>query len=110
MLTNRRIAWLALTAGILLWPLKPDAHDGHIHWIMGTVTLADAKHLVVKTPGGETLSIEVTAKTTVTRDKKKVPLSELRAGRRVVVDIGNGEDPLVAGEIRVGVAQLPKDQ
>jgi hypothetical protein len=109
MCTNRRIA-LALAGGILLWPLMADAHDGHVHWIMGTVMQADAKHLVVKTPGGETLSIEVTAKTTVTRDKKKVPLSEVRAGRRVVVDIGNGEDPLMAGEIRIGVMQLPKDQ
>ena len=109
MAMNRRYALLTLLFAVLATALGA-AHDGHVHWIMGTVTLADAKHLVVKTPGGETLSIEVTAKTTVTRDKKKVPLSELRAGRRVVVDIGNGEDPLVAGEIRVGVAQLPKDQ
>ena len=107
---NRRVAFLALAIGVLLWPIVANAHDGHIHWIMGTVTQADAKHVVVKTPSGEALSIQITAKTTVTRDKKKVALSEVRAGRRVVVDIGNGEDPLIAGEIRVGVAQLPKDE
>jgi hypothetical protein len=110
MLMSRRIASSALAAALLLWTPVARAHDGHVHWIMGTVTQADATHVVVKTPGGETLSIAITPKTTVTREKKKVPLTEVRAGRRVVVDIGNGEDPLIAGEIRVGVAQLPKDE
>lgn len=106
---NRRSALLTLVFAALGTAIAA-AHDGHIHWIMGTVTHVDAKHVVVKTPSGEALSIEITAKTTVTRDKKKVARSEVRAGRRVVVDIGNGEDPLIAGEIRVGVAQLPKDE
>ena len=80
------------------------AHDGHIHTIMGTVTARDDKHLEVKTPSGEVLSIAVTDKTTTVRNKKKVAYSEVVVGRRVVVGIGNGEDPLIAGEIQVGVA------
>ncbi len=80
------------------------AHDGHIHTIMGTVMARDDKHLEVKTPSGEVLSIAVTDKTTTVRDKKKVGFSEVQVGRRVVVGIGNGEDPLIAGEIQVGVA------
>lgn len=79
------------------------AHDGHIHTIMGTVMARDDKHLEVKTPSGEVLSIAVTDKTTTVRDKKKVAFSEVQVGRRVVVGIGNGEDPLIAGEIQVGV-------
>src|SRR5688572_14745690 len=80
------------------------AHDGHAHKIMGTVTARSAKHVEVKTPSGESLSIAVNAKTIVTRDKKKVTLAEVQTGRRVVVDIGNGEDPLIAREIQVGAA------
>jgi len=80
------------------------AHDGHIHTIMGTVMARDDKHLEVKTPSGEVLSIAVNEKTTTVRDKKKVAFSEVQVGRRVVVGIGNGEDPLIAGEIQVGVA------
>lgn len=83
-----------------------NAHDGHIHRIMGTVTARDAKHLEVKTPSGENLSIAITSKTWATRDKRKVPLSEVQVGRRVVVDIGNGEDPLGAGEIQVGATRI----
>lgn len=82
------------------------AHDGHIHRIMGTVTARDGKHIEVRTPGGENLSIAITPKTTATRDKRKVPLSEVQVGRRVVVDIGNGEDPLLAGQIQVGATRM----
>jgi stress response protein YsnF len=78
------------------------AHDGHVHRIMGTVTARDANQIDVKTPSGEVLSIAITPNTTAVRNKKKVDLTEVQVGRRVVVDIGNGEDPLRAGEIQVG--------
>ncbi len=48
------------------------ARDGHAHKIMGTVTAREATRLEVKTPGGEVLSIAITDKTTVTRNKRKV--------------------------------------
>jgi hypothetical protein len=89
---------MALAAPALL------AHDGHVHTIMGTVTGVDAKVVKVKTPSGEVLSIAITDKTSVLRAKRKVPMAEVQVGRRVVVDIGNGEDPLIAREIQVGVA------
>src|SRR5919106_4551968 len=88
---------IALAAPVLL------AHDGHVHTIMGTVTGVDAKVVKVKTPSGEVLSIAITDKTSVLRAKRKVPMAEVQVGRRVVVDIGNGEDPLIASEIQVGV-------
>ena len=100
-------AWMVLLFLVVAWIAPPfaAAHDGHVHKIMGTVTARDAKHLVVKTPSGENLSIAITAKTTATRNKRKVPLSEVQVGRRVVVAIGNGEDPLQAGEIQVGATR-----
>ncbi len=89
----------------LVVPAAAYAHAGHVHRIMGTVMARDDKHLEVKTPSGEVLSIAVTEKTFVTRAKKKVTLAEVQAGRRVVVDIGDGEDPLIAGEIQLGAAK-----
>ena len=82
------------------------AHDGHVHKIMGTVTARGATQLEVKTPSGEVLTIAITGKTTVVRGKQKVKVAEVEVGRRVVVDIGNGEDPLIAREIRVGATRL----
>ena len=103
----KRQKWLLLMfLGAALVPGVGVAHDGHVHKVMGTITARDAKHIEVKTPSGEHLSIAITPKTTATRDKRKVPLSEVQVGRRVVVDIGNGEDPLKAGEIQVGATKI----
>ena len=100
-MTRRRalLAFAALTIGIR----AAGAHDGHAHIVMGTVTAIDATHLGLKTPGGEVLSIAITGKTKVVKEKKKAAVRDVQIGRRVVVDIGNGEDPLIAREIQVGV-------
>jgi hypothetical protein len=102
---TRRIALVAAVALFLGAPATW-AHDGHVHTVMGTVTALDAKTVKVKTPSGEVLSIAITDKTSVLRAKRKVLMAEVQVGRRVVVDIGNGEDPLIAREIQVGVAQV----
>jgi hypothetical protein len=94
------VFWMVLSIGPML------AHDGHTHKIMGTVTARDDKHLEVKTPSGENLSIQINDKTLVTRAKRKIVLDEVKIGRRVVVDIGNGEDPLIAREIQVGATKI----
>lgn len=100
-------AWMVLIlVSLTLVARAAGAHDGHIHKIMGTVTVRDAKHLEVKTPSGEVLSIAITPQTSATRDKRKVPLAEVQVGRRVVVEIGNGEDPLKAGIIQVGAIRI----
>lgn len=100
----RRIA--LVFAFIVVTNFALAAHDGHIHKVMGTVTARDATHVEVKTPSGEILSIAITSKTTAVRDKRKVPLSQIEVGTRVVVAIGNGEDPLKAGEIQVGATRI----
>ena len=99
---NRRTA---VFLGIVLLALSSRlawAHDGHVHTIMGTVMGRDPQTVQVKTPGGETLSIAITDKTTVVRGKKKMAIADVQKGIRVVVDIGNGEDPLIANEIKLG--------
>lgn len=101
---NRRAAVVLAIVLIGLTARGAWAHEGHIHTVMGTVMGRDAHALQVKTPSGETLSIEITDKTTVVRGKQKAAIADVQKGSRVVVEIGNGEDPLMAGEIRLGVA------
>ena len=96
---------MALTL-VALFAGSAVAHEGHIHTIMGTVTGVDARALQVKTPGGEVLSIAITDKTTVVRGKQTAAITDLQKGARVVVEIGNGEDPLMAGQIRLGAAPV----
>jgi len=99
---NRRTAVVLGVALLVLTARAAWAHDGHIHTIMGTVMERDAQAVQVKTPGGETLSIAITDKTRVVRGKQKAAVADVQKGSRVVVDIGNGEDPLIANEIRLG--------
>jgi hypothetical protein len=101
---NRRTAMFLGVALFGLVARAAWAHEGHIHTIMGTVMGRDAHSLQVKTPGGEILSIAITDKTTVVRGKQKAAIADVQKGARVVVGIGDGEDPLVAGEIRLGTA------
>jgi hypothetical protein len=95
--------WVAVATLFVAVPVTL-AHDGHIHTVMGTVTAVDQKHVEIKTPSGEVLSIALNDKTTFVRAKKKIDPAELKVGKRVVVGIGNGEDPLIAGEIQIGAA------
>jgi len=98
--------WIAgAFAASLVIPAALYAHAGHVHKIMGTVMARDARHVEVKTPSGEVLSIAVNDKTSVVRAKKKITYDDVQTGRRVVVDIGDGEDPLIAREIEVGAAR-----
>jgi hypothetical protein len=100
-------ATLVLLSFVALAPAL--AHDGHTHRIMGTITAVDGKHMDVKTPSGEVLSIQINEKTLVTRAKRKIALDQVKKGGRVVVDIGNGEDPLIAREIQVGATKIVED-
>lgn len=102
----RRRTVLSATLMLVFGAIAAWAHEGHAHTIRGVVTARDARHVEVKTPGGETLSIAINARTTVRRDRRKVAVAEVQVGRRVVVDIGNGEDPLIARDIQVGVIQI----
>ena len=78
-------------------------HEGHAHKIMGVVTALGTDRIEVRTRGGEMLSIGLTPQTTVRAEKRKTTPDQGHVGRRVVVNIGSGEDPLVARDIQVGV-------
>lgn len=97
---------ITAAALMVLAVLPVRAHDGHAHLIMGTVTAWSEKEVKVKTPSGEVLTIAITEQTAVLGGKQKVKVAEVAVGRRVVVDVGGGEDPLIARDIRVGATRL----
>jgi hypothetical protein len=76
------------------------AHDNFR--VIGTVTRVEASSLDVKNKDLKTTSIRIDKQTTVTRDKKKIPISELRVGQSVIVDAyGDSEADLLALEVRI---------
>jgi hypothetical protein len=106
MMPSRIKALLTIVTASICLASPLFAHEGHVHKIMGTVTEHGAAQLKVRTPSGEVLAIVVTDTTTITRGKQKVTKAALQDGIRVVIDIGNGEEPLIARDIQVGATKL----
>jgi hypothetical protein len=84
----------------LLVPAVPLAHPGHDHKLMGTIASIDKNKVVVKTTEGKEMTFEVIPTTSFKRGKAKGLQSDLKAGMRVVVNIGDGIEPLKAKEVQ----------
>jgi hypothetical protein len=80
------------------------AHEGHAHKVMGTITTRHDTQLEVKTTEGKTVTVTLNDKTNVFRGKSKVDVGTVKEGERVVIDVGDGKEPLTAREIRLGAA------
>jgi hypothetical protein len=98
-----RLAVVALAVAIAL-PLTVAAHPGHDHKLMGTVSSIDAKKLVMKTKEGKDVAVALTATTKFLNGKSRGAATELKAGLRVVVNVGDGKEPLVAKEVQYTTA------
>ncbi len=104
---TRRIAILVLTLA-LATPILALAHEGHDHKVLGTIVSVDAKQLVVKTTDGPEKTILVSAATTIHKGKGKGAAADLKAGIRVVVNVGAGKEPLAAKDIEYAAPATTK--
>lgn len=95
------IVALVLGGGVI------SAHEGHAHPVMGTVTMAAADHLMLKTTQGKDVTMAVTEKTKVMKGKVAIKIEDLEAGTRVVVTPVSDKEPLIAATIQIGVARKP---
>ena len=102
----RRISIIAALALVALVIMPLSAHDDYR--VIGVVTKVQATKLAVTTKQGKNFSIAMNKETSVTRYKKKVGASELKAGQSVVVDAtGDSENDLLALEVRIVPAITP---
>ena len=97
-------------ATALLAPAVPLAHPGHDHKLMGTISSIDKNKVVVKTTEGKDMTFEITPLTAFKRGKQKGAGSDLKAGMRVVVNIGDGVEPLKAKEVQYSAATTTTKQ
>ena len=94
----------------LLMPALPMAHPGHDHKLMGTISSIDKNKIVMKTTEGKDMTFEVTPITAFKAGTKKGAQSELKAGMRVVVNVGDGVEPLKAKEVQYSAATTTAKQ
>ena len=97
-------------AAALVAPAVPLAHPGHDHKLMGTISSIDKNKVVVKTTEGKDMTFEITPLTTFKRGKQKGLAADLKAGMRVVVNIGDGVEPLKAKEVQYSAATATTKQ
>jgi hypothetical protein len=94
----------------LLVPAVPMAHPGHDHKLMGTVTSIDKNKVVMKTTEGKDMTFEIVPVTTFKQGSKKGTQSDLKAGMRVVVNVGDGVEPLKAKEVQYSASTTTAKQ
>jgi hypothetical protein len=103
---TRRFVVGALCIAALAIPRYAHAHEGHVHKVMGTVSLHHENHLEVKATDGKTSTITLNEKTKILRGKAKVPAGDIKPGERVVVTATetkgkDGKPAMIASEIRL---------
>jgi hypothetical protein len=82
------------------------AHGDKTH-IMGTVSTLDAGYLVVKDREGKPISIRLSKETKYQTGDAPAAAGDLKVGDRVVVDVGDKGDSLIATEVRFSSPASP---
>ena len=100
-MTRTWIAVIAL-AGLLVLPAFALAHEGHSEKVLGTVSSIDGKNLMVKTTAGKSVMVMTDGKTTVTREKAKLTLADVKVGDRVVAEGPLEKNMLMATSVQLG--------
>ncbi len=97
-----------LTAALVSSP-NIQAHEGHAHKMMGTVSTRQGNQLEVKSMDGKTATVTLDDKTKILRGKTKASAQDINPGDRVVVTATEKKDPngkaiMVASEVRLAEA------
>jgi len=100
----RRFLFCLALSSILVLPIAAFAHEGHDHKLMGTIVSVTDKKIVIKTAEGPEKSAEITPLTTLHKGKGKGAQTDLKAGLRVVLNVGAGKEPLKAKDIQYAAA------
>jgi hypothetical protein len=101
---NRQMLVLAFVA---LTTVASDVSAHERFRLVGTIARRQPTMIEITLKEGRKVWVELDKKTVVTRDKKKVPRTELKAGQSVVVDaLGDDASDLVAQEVKL-VPALP---
>jgi hypothetical protein len=91
---------LFVALAVALGAMRLVAHENFR--VIGSITKHQNSTIDVTNRESKTLTIRLDKQTEVTRDKKKVDVSELKVGQSVVVDAyGDNERDLLALEVRI---------
>jgi hypothetical protein len=84
------------------------AHDGHVHTVMGTVTMVAPDHVMLTDTDGKDATVHITKDTKIVKDKKAMTITDIKAGMRVVVSAEEEKEKMMAKTIELGVTAQSK--
>lgn len=82
---RRLLAGTIAAVTVLAWAPALDAHPGHEHKIMGTVTMAAADHVMLKDKDGKDATVVINKHTRFIRARKAVKAADMKVGMRIVI-------------------------
>ncbi len=91
---------LAIACVALLAPTVALAHPGHEHKLLGTITAIAGNKISMKTTEGKDVTFSVIPTTSFKSGKGRGAQSDLKVGLRIVVNAGDGAEPMKAKEIQ----------
>jgi len=77
------------------------AHEGHTHKVMGTVSAINGEHVDVKQTDGKTVTVMLDKTTTITRGKEKLDATALKVGEKISVDAMQEKNMMMAHAIKL---------
>ncbi len=101
---RRQLAAITLLL-TLAAPALLSGHEGHEHKrFMGTVTMIDQKHVMLKTKEGKEITIYLDQSTKYRRGSAAATAAGagVKVGDRVVVSVTSDREPYTAKEVRLG--------
>ena len=104
-MTLRRGLVLVAVAIALAMPVALRAHGGHVHTVKGTVTASGDSQVSIRQSDGKTVVVKLNEKTVFLKGEKKADRAALAVGQRVIADVGEGKEPLVAKSLKLGVVE-----
>lgn len=109
-MTRPQMMVLAATVAAVLTAGAAMAHPGHEQKILGTVTMAAADHVMVKSPDGKDATVTITKDTRFMQSKKAMKPSDMKVGMRIVITAVTDEndEKLIAQVIELGRAPATK--
>jgi len=84
------------------------AHPGHEHKVLGTVTMANAEHVMLNDRQGKGHTVYLSADTKILKDKKAATVDDIKAGMRIVVTAVEENEKMMAKVIELGAAPTAK--
>ena len=102
----RKSIVVAALAVALLVPVAVRAHTGHVHKVMGTVSVVSPTQLEVKTTDGKVAVVLLDARTVYEQGSTKADAKTLKVGDRVVIEgtQATGAKNVTAQKVRIGAA------